>query len=234
MDYKLESDEELKQLIEDLSHDIVYAKVYYDLFRDLTESMEEYGREFDQTPVFWNLTLQAHKDAFFIRLCRAYDQQDNALHLHNWLKIIQENIHLFEAERFRERTDSTFTRVLRSDARKPEPDQLEQDIELVKPSNPLVKKLVVLRNNVFAHRSASGATQDIDFFEEYPIQYSEVESLIDRAVDILNRYSGLFQATEYYDEIIGGDDYEFILESIRSELERADDRIEEQLSRLED
>ncbi len=234
MDYTLEDDEELEQLIEELSHDIVYSKVYYDLFRDLTGSIEEYGREFDQTPVFWNLTLQAHKDAFFIRLCRVYDQQDNALHLHNWLKIIQANIHLFEADRFKERTDTTFSRVLDSEARKPDLDQLKEDVKLVKPSNPLVKRLMVLRNNVFAHRSASGAKQDIDFFEEYPIQYLEVESLIDRAINILNRYSGLFQATEYYDEIVGGDDYEFILESIRSEIERADERIEEKLSRLED
>ena len=58
--------------------------------------------------------------------------------------------------------------------------------------------------------------------KEDEISNEEFENLLLRALDILNRYSSLFQAEYYSTQIVGHDDYEMIFRWIqeRVELER--------------
>jgi len=55
------------------------------------------------------------------------------------------------------------------------------------------------------------------------ITNEEFENLLSRAAEILNRYSGLFQAEHFSTQIVGHDDYETIFRWIqeRVEAERA-------------
>lgn len=48
---------------------------------------------------------------------------------------------------------------------------------------------------------------------------------------ILNRYSSLFRASTDSTQIIGHDDYQFVLKSIRVNLEKMDQEVKEEIER---
>ena len=208
MSFKINSSEEFERLMEALSHDLVQANIHYRLHRDLRDAVQEYEREFNQAGTFWSLTLNAHFDACLFRLCRAYEQHKNALHLRNWLKIIQENLHLFDTGAFKTRLkENPFVESLAASAKKPDSEQLAVDIEFASNKNPLVEKLTILRNKVFAHREVKLLIQNCNVWQEQSLKYREIDSLLENGIAILNRYSVLFKALSYSRQIIGHDDY---------------------------
>ena len=234
MPFKINSSEEFERLMEALSHDLVHANIHYRLHRDLQDSVQEYEREFNQSNTFWWLTLNAHFDACLFRLCRAYDQNKNALHLRNWLEIIQENLHLFDIDAFKVRLkENSFVESLAASARKPDPKQLAADIEFASNNNPLVKKLTILRNKVIVHRDIKLLIQDRNFWQEQSLKYAEIDTLLEQGVAILNRHSNLFKALSYSKQIVGHDDYKYVLASIRADRERREAEYEEELRRIQ-
>lgn len=48
---------------------------------------------------------------------------------------------------------------------------------------------MVLRNNIFVHLSPKQAIGMKNFVEEYPLNEAEIWELIDRGLQIVNRYS---------------------------------------------
>jgi hypothetical protein len=84
----------------------------------------------------------------------------------------------------------------------------------------VVKKFVVLRNNLIAHINVKNIAKDLKLHEQFPLSADEVEMLISRAVEILNRYSGLFKRTWWSTEAVGHSDFMDILKRVRRDLER--------------
>lgn len=221
MPFRINNSEEFERLMEGLADDLVHANIHFRLHQDLSKSVKEYEREFNESRTFWFLTFRAQFDACVFRLCRAYDQNDAALHLNNWLEIIKQNMKLFDVDEFRIRLeDNPFVESLAMKVKKPDSEQLAKDIKSTSNENPLVEKLTILRNNIFAHRNAKLTRDNRDILEEKPIKTEEIEKLLERGIDILNRYSYLFKALSYSTQIVGHDDYKYVLESIRKDIER--------------
>src|ERR1035437_3168671 len=82
----------------------------------------------------------------------------------------------------------------------PDPVQLDQDIRSVE-DDPIVKKLVKLG-------------------DRFALSFGEIDVLISRASDILNRYSVLFNQESWLTPIVGHDDFQTILKALRGYLER--------------
>jgi hypothetical protein len=226
--------QQMAQLINGLARDIVDGNIHFKLFLDLSSHLAEYEREFRQSWTFWSLTLRSHIELTHFYLSRAYDQNPKSLCLHTWLKMIRENLHLFEADRFPERLKaSPFVDSLAQGARKPDPKQLAIDRKLVASSDPLVNKLVRFRNNALAHRSAKEVMENHHATVTYPLAMDEVKTLLARAIQILNRYSGLFHAQTYSTQVVGHDDYEGALKAVRSELERREAEIQKEIEEYE-
>ncbi len=119
----------------------------------------------------------------------------------------------------------------------PDPGQLAADLESVGNGDPLVKKLICLRGNFVAHinwdHTAGGGVKINK--EKFALTWDELDALISRATDILNRYSILFKRTVWATDIAGRHDYKHVLDAIRSDLERRDAEIAreiEQATRL--
>ncbi|SMO45543.1 hypothetical protein [Gracilimonas mengyeensis] len=225
MPFRINSSEEFERLLEGIADDLVHAKIHFRLHQDLSKSIKEYEREFNESRTFWFLTFRAQYDACVFRLCRAYDQNDSALHLNNWLKIISRNIKLFEVDEFRTRLkDNTFVESLAVNVKKPNIEQLKKDIKATSNKNSLVKKLTILRNNIFAHRNAKLTMDNRNILEERPIKTGEIEKLLDQGIEILNRYSKLFKALSYSTQIVGHDDYKYVLEAIKKDIKRFETR----------
>jgi hypothetical protein len=202
---------EFDGLLERLAQDVTDAAIFRKLWKDLIESQQKYAHELIQSWTFWSLSIRANSEAALLRLCRIYAANDHALTLSSWLKAIKNNQRLFS-----------------------EPLDLQEigrHLELVSPDDSIVGKLIGLRNNFIAHISWRNVTEDLDMHKRFPLSSDEVDTLVGRATDILNRYSLLFKRTVWSTEIVGRNDFMDILKRVRRDLERQEAEIAEEYRR---
>lgn len=211
---------QFSRAIEALSRDVLDAAIHWKLAKDLQLAINNWPLAFQQSPLFWNLTINAHIKVSILAACRAFDQNEKSLHLSGLLEMIQENLPLFEEEAFRDRLrGNPFVDALAAEPRRPDQAQLEQDIKLCSPDDSIVKTLIINRSNAIAHTNLEWALSDTNFLERFPIPTDEFEVLVQRGSDILNRYSHLFSASIYSDQIPGQDDHQIIFTSIQERVE---------------
>ena len=68
----------------------------------------------------------------------------------------------------------------------------------------------------------------------YSITISDVESLLNNAIRILNTYSILFRASSYSTQILGHDDYKYVLETIGKDIKRRDEELAFELASIQE
>ncbi|MEE9259668.1 MAG: hypothetical protein V3U40_00970 [Candidatus Scalindua sediminis] len=227
---KFDTEEEFQRLLSSLAQEIVDANIHWRLLSDLKGNIELFSKEYNESAAFWTLTFQAHLDATIFHLIRIYDGNSASLSLKNLLDTISANLRIFETERFRERLkNNPFVESLSEDSRKPDEQQLYKDIEFASNNNPIVNKLTIWRNNLFAHKSAGNTVKGYNIASDYPLYDKEIEELLVGGKTILNRYSNLFHANTYSTQIVGHDDYQFVLKSIRFHLEKMDQEVKAQI-----
>lgn len=210
---------EFGRLLVALSRDIVDAHIHYRLYRDLCEALRQHYLVVVQSNTFWSSTLEAHLNACIHVLCRVYDQNPTALHLRSWLATIKENLHLFDEDQFRERLkDNLFVDSLAQSPRKPDSVLLDQDIRSCSVEDPLVKTLTINRGSRIMHKSARNVVAERDIGDEHPLTFWDVEGLLERAITILNRYSGFFTANSFSTQVVGYDDYEYIFKCVEEKI----------------
>ncbi len=216
MEIKIEDHEDLKKSLEILALEIVNASYFFELYRNLQKSTKEYGVEISQSNVFWVTVLEALQDSWMIKLCRVYDSHSKGLNLYNFLDTIQVNLHLFETHNFKERMkDNKFVELLALANRMPDEEQLDKDLLFAGTRNPLVKKLILWRGNLVAHRNAKIALGKDEKLNNNPLTFDEIQTLLDNAHEILNRYADKYIASRYPLGFPGQDDYKILLEHLR-------------------
>lgn len=232
MKINIESAEQFDKLLNTLSDEIVYAECYFKLYKDLLNAVPDYIEVFNESNTFWSLTMHALLDVTLSRLCRVYDTHQDSLNLLNLLDTIKANLEIFETEKFKERLrENPFVESLAQTARKPDADILNSDMKSVCNVDHLVKKLVIWRNNIIAHRTALNVVEQKNIIHDYPITRDEISNLLTRATTILNRYSGLFRASTYSTHIVGADDYLYILKTIKEKIDKHKRNIASEVAR---
>jgi hypothetical protein len=234
MKLKLKSAEEFRRLLTALLDDLVDARFHFTLHQNLSKAGEEFAMEIAQSPTFWGLTLSAHMDAVLLRLCRAYDTYDHAaLNLRNLLDTVRANLSIFDEPNFRQRLKGNmFVDSLAAELKPPDQAQLQKNIEAVSASDPLVRKLVMWRHNYVAHRNSHFTLNPKKFDAQYPLLFTEIGVLLDRALEIGNRYSLLFDASAHATMMVGRDDYLNVLQAIREHVQAYERRLEQEWKRL--
>lgn len=209
------SSEEFNQLLKALSDDIVYAHSHWQMAMSLGEALVAHPMVESQSRTFWYLTHRAHVSTAIQSLCRVYDQEPNSLSLRDWLLTIKKNISIFDIVSFRDRLkDNSYVESLAKDAVKPEEVQLNQEINLCSGKDLLVKKLIFLRSNYYAHKGKTIIIKQVKMTEEQGLNDDEITQLLDRSISILNRYSYMFNATSHSTKMLGQDDYKFIFKAV--------------------
>lgn len=213
---------EFKRLINALSLDIVDAHIHYQLFKDLNQSLQDHPLVASQSKTFWSFTLQAHFNTTIYILCRIYDQNETSLHLRSWLITIKENLHLFDENQFRERLkNNLFVDSLAQHPRKPDPRTLDEDIRLCSNEDALVRTLTVRRGSGIAHKNAKLIVADRNIGDNYPLTYANIDTLLDRAIKILNRYTELFSADVYSTSVSGDKDFQYIFKCVEAKVKES-------------
>lgn len=234
MQLKIRNETDFEKLIKALAEDLVTANIHFKLYRDLNNAVNEYVRELNQSPAFWRATFRAHLEVTLFRLCRIYDQHLTSLSLKNWLDTIKTNLKIFDVPNFKERLkNNPFVDSLALHAKKPAEKSLEKDIRLASENDYLVKKLVILRMNLYAHKSAKNVMNEKDLLETYPLTFNDINNLLERGVRILNRYSNLFNANIYSTQIVGHDDYLNVLNAVKFDLEQTEAKLEAELKKYQ-
>jgi hypothetical protein len=232
MNIEVENPEQFGSLLNALVNECVNAEIYYRLHKNLLTAIPEYKEVFNESNTFWSLTVRALLDATLSCLCRAYDQHSKSLSLRNLLVTIEANLEIFDTAHFKNRLrDNPFVESLAQTARKPNTDKLDRDKKLVSDKDPLVKKLVMWRNNIISHKSASNVINDKDITKYYPLTGDEVSKLVTRATNIANSYSSLFQASTTSTQIVGHDDYLYVLKSIKELIRKQKQEIASAIAR---
>lgn len=209
------TNEELGKLLDGIAKNLVYASIHNRLHTNLCKASEEYNNEMNHSPVFWQLTINAHATTTVLMLCRVYDTHKDSLNLEKLLNIISANSKLFEKDNFCERIkDRQFIDELSQIPRVPDHKIIARDIEYVsEQTNPLVKKLSDFRDKQVAHtdrRSILDASQNVN-----TILWGEVEELLSRGIEIFNTYENLFRASSWVPDMPGEEDYQRLLKSVR-------------------
>lgn len=213
---------EFSRLIEALSNDVANANIHFQLYSDLGQAYDKYPLARQQSSTFWYLTENAHIAASLACLCRVYDQHGSALHLYSWLSTIKSNLHLFDVAEFQVRLkDNPFVGSLVQSVGKPDSNVLEEDIRLSSKHDPLVKTLMAHRGNRIAHVNADNIVAQYDINLAFPLPDADYLALLKRAKEILNRYTYLFEAATYTTQMVGHNDFDFILKSVQENVERA-------------
>ena len=211
---------EFGRLLKTLSDDIVDAHIHYQMYWELNQALNQHPLVVQQSNTFWTFTLQAQLNSSVYTLCRIYDKNDRSLHLYSWLSTIEKNLHLFDEGAFRERLkDNPHVDSLARSLTKPDETVLKQDILLCSTNDPLVKNLTTQRGSRIAHKNAKHIVAERDIGGEYPLTFSDVAKLLERASTILNRYSYLFGANVYSTQVVGHNDYKYIFKCVEEKVE---------------
>lgn len=221
---------EFNNLLNALAWDITRAAIHWKLYSDIIDALSNDAIVFAQSQTFWQLTMEAHSHMAAHCLARVYDTHPAALHLSGWLETIQSNLHLFSEENFRERLASNpFVDGLAKSPRKPDADQLKADIAICSEQDAEVKLLANYRNFRDAHRNAGISKAGTGALNKHVLTDDVIETLVNRAKTILNRYSDLFMATTHSGTMVGHDDYRSIFQYVNEALDRREQEIASEL-----
>jgi hypothetical protein len=226
-------DIEFNALIQALARDVVDAHIYWDQHNALLVQLEKWPDVQTEAWPFWHYTLQAHRRTSLASLARVFDQEQAALHLRSWLTSIREHLHLFGKDAvMKRRAGDPFAPWMRADAAVPSTVVLDQDIKSCSKSDPDVTALFVYRHNVLAHRGAKLSKQG-ESAKLPELFVEQIERLLARAHDILNRYSYLFDASFFSMTPLGHDAVERVFEGMQRDLDQSKADIASQVVTVE-
>jgi HEPN superfamily AbiU2-like protein len=200
MKHRLKTEPQLHAALHTLADDVQVAAVHHHLATDLSAAVPQYVRELNEACAFWSLTIYAHLSEVRTRLCRVYDQHPAAIGLATWLAA---------AAGIAKLDSSTLT----------------SDLSEVGAADPIVRKLVKLRNNVVAHTAASPVGRR-ELEQAFGLTFEESDMLVRRAVRIVNDYGQRLLRNTWSTRIIGRDDYLSVLRAVRFHDEAMEAKIQ--------
>jgi hypothetical protein len=194
--------------VEYLATQLGIANTHLYLFTHLRAAQEgQLRKEMYKSLDFWHYTLGAHIQAVIVHLCRLYDYhgphpRGRALHL------------LLFVEETDESKLNTAELALR-----------QSDLQFLQRANPntgaapnlAVSKLRAWRNNLVAHRDYDLSLGGIaEFLKQFPVDLLELQTLIDRGFEILDRWKDYYGFEGQIQRLATGkDDYTFVLNALR-------------------
>lgn len=220
---------EFQRLFDSLVRELVDANIVFKLHMDLDRSTARFGAAMDESWTFWFLTRQSTLDAAAYRLCKVYEQATDSVNLRNLLETIQARPERFLPEEYAKRVHAK----LAEDPPNLDPAQLAKDIAFATAaSNPLVKNLLILRSNFFAHLGASLIRSGESVVNKYPLAKGDIGQLLGTGMEIASRYSIAFRAHSYMSRMAGQDDFVQVLEAVNERVIKIESDRDEQLRRL--
>jgi AbiU2 len=204
--------------VEYLATQLGLANTFLYLFRGLRAAQQgQHHKEMHPALDFWNYTISAHIQAAIAHLCRLYDSRSDtgrgrALHLLDFVKHVDRS-KLKGAEAALYKADLQFLHKGKS--------------ETGAGADPVVTKLRMWRDNLIAHRNYHLSLGGVDqFLKEFPVDLDELQRLIDRGFEILDRWKHYYQCESEFPRFPSGkDDYRFVLAALQQSHKESKPRL---------
>ena len=207
----MNSPDKFRGFLRKLWDELYWANFHYEILKELSRLCSEHHRAANMSAVFWTYTLRAHYQTAMVYLHRIYDQNQESFNLHRFLLTVRENREIFDPTNVRNRrkNDPHAEYLIRAIG---ELDlvKLEQDICFSSNENEKVKNLNAWRDRVTFHNDERELFRLKPFEDDYPPP--DIELLIEKGFEILNRYSQYFDTTVHSKGCRDWKDMKFIFE----------------------
>jgi hypothetical protein len=198
---RIDTRERFDNALESLVTEACRAYDHWNLLLHINESSEEYIREIYQTVFFWNTVQRSLQDGVILRLATMLDPRKDVVSMPNILRLIE--IHA--------RGNGSRLGIELADF---DSVKIEDDIKSVHKLEPVVEKILTLRNDFIAHRSANIiATHRINLLPE--ITNDEVNAMLDLLYNLATKYAVLYGQNPTSRHMIGSDDYQHLFKALR-------------------
>ena|SRR5713101_217557 len=212
---KLASPEHLAGFIRVLWDELYWADVYYGIFKEGSKLSKRYQPAFNQAPFFWAYTLRAHCETALVYVHRLYDQNAESFNLHRFLLTVRNHPEAFDVDAVRKRrAKDPYADHLIKSIGPLDHAQLKRDIEFCSDTNPKVRNLKTRRDRITFHKDERELFRQTPFEKDYPLLFGDIDLLIDRGFEILNRYSEYFDTTQRSRNLREWKDMEFVFEAL--------------------
>jgi hypothetical protein len=210
---KMDSPEKFKRFLRKLWDELYWANFNYDILIEMSRLCQEHSKAANLSPVFWSYTIRAHHQTSMVYLHRIYDQNKESFNLHRFLLTVRENRYVFDAANVRKRRESdTHVDDLIGAIGTLDLAQLDKDILFSSNENDEVNNLNAWRNRVTFHNDERELFKEKRFEDEHP--QPNMELLIEKGFEILNRYSQYFDTTVYSKGCRDWKDMKFVFEAM--------------------
>ena len=189
------------------------------LWGALDAAFDEYSKELNQTPQFWRLTRLAFQDSVILRLGRLFDPTNGALSLGNFLQTIHNH------------AANHSLGSLGLDVPELDTAAIQEELRKVSNADPLVSRLMQVRNQYLAHRQASLVSRGT--FDSLPeLRREDFETLLNSASTIVDKYCRLYGRPLMLVRFVGADDYKHMLDLLKVGLESIEAKHADEIRRL--
>lgn len=197
--------EELVRWTRGLRDESLLADAYYSLLCQHRINKVTYGKEYQTSASFYDLTEEALSDAFFMVMARLYDGHDGTINLESWLKACRQTLPTFPSnlsypvirqhnEWFVLQEGQT-VQDIDGQTRRLEPDTdvsiesggnigviLDVYLANLKGLSKSIGTLRERRNRVYAHNAADVCFNRKSVAQQYSLGHTEISCLLDFAM----------------------------------------------------
>ncbi|NWG02155.1 MAG: hypothetical protein HXY44_04765 [Syntrophaceae bacterium] len=181
---------EIEKNVRELQYAIIVAELNYEIWWVYKEknSRKLFVAVLDDYPLYFKTSLHAHFVAMVISLYRLYEPRKDTINLPQLLSLLKKHSRISDQE-------------IKS---------MESDINSMKP---LWKKVSILRNNLFGHRSSK--LVDDDVWEKASVTPNQFKKLIDDSKRLLNRMTRLWDRRSHAFNLSATSDTLRLLEDLK-------------------
>ncbi|MGA2878299.1 MAG: hypothetical protein ABSG13_05065 [Bryobacteraceae bacterium] len=209
------SETEFERLLEHISIEAHRASDFWRLLKELDAAIDDHLVELNHSPVFWAFTFRALGDEALFHINRLYDKTAGVLSVANFLLTVKSNAVYFSEESFRLRMQGrAHLGSLAPSYRTLNFSAIDEEISLVSDSNPVVRRLHDLRNRYLSHRDAS-LVRLANFSSVTGLTPLEIDSLVERATDLVIKYGLIYRASSMSTQVVGADDFKHLLHLLK-------------------
>jgi len=224
-----QAEEYFQKYYDKLIWQTLYARAHLKLWERLESYKSSHLKELNQAPHFFTFTIRAHLDDALMTLSRIIRKQEGALTIWKFLDFVEKNWGIFSSEAFsqRERRKPDYNEHWVKSHTPITKKEIEEDKQKLLSLEHTINNLIIWRDKVIAHIDHKVVIRNKVISKEYPLKLQQLQEVIDTIFEILNRYSHAYNSSTFLEKIPGEDDVQFVIDSIRFDIEEQNKQIEE-------
>ena len=222
-----QAEEYFQKYYDKLIWETILARARLKLNEHLDNYRSSYLRELNQAPHFFKLTMVAHYDDALLTLSRILDRHEDSLSIWKFFNFVEQNRRIFSNQAFRQRMkeNPNYASLIKSHT----PitlKEVDEDRQKLGSLEDAISRIRELRDKVLAHTDRTFYLSGKITTKKYTFKRKKLYEVIATLIEILNRYSGAYNASSYSARFLGEDDVQYVMDFIRSHIQERKKQLE--------